>query len=231
MYITARTTNVPVNEFKKFLEDEKCSEIIYNTEQPENVQLHNHWCFKINKDVAAFKKQRTRKLKEYKGNEFVSIQELKKSKDEYLQYMCKGYNVTKPYSKFVGNCEKPQVEGLELQEIEVHHEQFWKTYDAIKPDAENSKRTRTTGEKFLDYALPYCLDNKIEANNRKEIAKVTIRYFGKIAKTKFGKHLICEHMNLLTFNLDEAYMLGECWPSSNFMESVLDMDRNAIYKY
>lgn len=229
MNIAIRTTGVPIETFNKFLESEGCSDIIYNTEQPDDVQLHNHWLCTIHKELASFKKQRTRILKDYKGNQFVSIQVLKKTKDEYLAYMCKGYNVTKPYSAFRDKKQEPQVVGMLADSVSEYHEQFWSTYESMKTIQEDKKKSPTTGEKFLEYALPYCLDNGIEAHDRKEIARVTIRYFGFIAKSKFGKNIICEYMNLLTLHLDEEEFLNSSkLQRAGFLTAVLDMDQYRI---
>lgn len=222
MYIAIRTTGVPIEIINKFLTSEGCSEIIMNTEQPQDVELHNHWLCKINKELASFKKQRTRILKDYKGNQFVSIQALKKTKEEYLRYMCKGYNVTKPYSSYVNNCEAPQVIGIEESEVLENHNEFWKTYECMKVKDVNKYKTKTVGEKFLEYALPYCLENGIEGSNATQIFRVTVRYFGKIAKTKFGANLIVEYMNLLTINLREELITGEMC-HSNFENKVMDL--------
>lgn len=222
-YLTARTTSVSVDVFKNFLIKEGCSQIIYNEECPPSDNLHNHWLFWIDKEIKSFKQQRTRskELKEFKGNSFISIQVLKKTKEDYLQYMCKGYNVTKPYSEFIESRVEPKVYGLEDDQVLENNLKFWEQYKVLSSVIETKKKELTKSEKFLKYALGRCADEGVGVDDFKELCAIVINYFGRIAKEPFCEIIVHKHLNLLRAQLDIEYFTNR---KSDFIEKLRRRD-------
>lgn len=140
IHYTARADGPAFPDFLNFLRHIKVTKLIVNREDPGD-NPHHHLSFLSDKKESALKQAKTRFFKtidsEYTGNRYISISLCRKTTEEYLQYMCKGFDVGKPYSKSVND------EGIYIgepfsiiinestythEQFQEFHEQFWSTY-------------------------------------------------------------------------------------------------------
>lgn len=148
---TARCDEVAHEAFRAFLREKlDVKNLVICKEDPGN-NPHYHYYFESDKNESAIKKARTRfdLIKPFKGNKYISISVLRGSKDEYMKYMCKGYNVSKPYSDFVKTHEPPRIVFrtiVDFPDEKIHelNQDFWKTYRELSKETNPKKKRNVT---------------------------------------------------------------------------------------
>lgn len=208
---TARCDEVAAQAFREFLRKLEVKALLIVKEDPGN-NPHYHYYFESDKSESAIKKARTRfeAMKPFKGNKYISISVLRESKEEYLRYLCKGYNVSKPYSLHCKTKEAPKIVHRTIcdlldEDIVKYHNEFWEVNKELVKDKPKVKRKVTTWTQQLVEDICIASINQewdYEDDKLNWIAEYIIEY--TIGKSKpFDKFILKKMMNICVLKIEK----------------------------
>lgn len=157
-------------------------QFLYNTEDTGN-NRHHHFFFqcKLKLQTIRVRRMKFEELNAYPGNRWLSFSNLRTSVEEYLRYICKGFNVKKPYDTFIKDGkyigDPPTVYGV-VDYINLHQE-FWKNYLKIRENSTYKKKeSKSVTTEWLNHIRPIL--NGLEFSNSTSFSQLC--YYREMVK-------------------------------------------------